>query len=194
MKRIFGLLALCALLFAAPIAAQTITRTFYSGNPKAGEIISSGTISWSLVTFQAAADSSIVAGPVCDFTGANRLPGRIVFSFSWSGVVGGGSTTSIQFRPFSHATATEAAGAKSTIGSTANGMYLGYYSKAGAYASIFTITNTAAGSCGAYLCTGAGATTPLTNPPRFMSFQIDKEGDGRFTAGTVTLEWYAYAQ
>lgn len=186
---VIALALLCHFAMSQTVTGPTTTR-WANGNEQPGRMIASGSVVWSLTTLESDADSSITTA-VIDLPGQTRLASMYIFNFKWASATGGSTTTQLQLTPYWHAEATSTAGA--SIGAT-NSVYIGGFTPTGA-ANALTV-----------LCqaTAAGAVPLVIVPntygflsgcvPRYLSFKLDKEGNGKFTAGTATLYWEAYAK
>lgn len=190
-------IAIVLIAFAGSAFAQyigTVTPAYYDSQPRAvsGRQIATGTVTCpTLVALQADADSSITTA-IIDLTGLDRLPGRVFFYFTASGLVGGTGTAEVQISMYWHVLSTETPGANA--GYLTNACFLANFGQV----SSSPLTTVDWGTASAvnfpfFLPQATGATRTPEIGPRYVSFKFEKEGAGHYTAGTMTLVWVAYA-
>ena len=184
-----------SVLFAGGAFAQYTSTVIpaYWDTPERGvsgrQIVSGSVTLPTLVALQADADTSITTA-IIDLTGQDRLPGRAFYYFTATGLVGGTGTAKVDIAAYWHALSTETAGA--SAGYTNNAIYLGTYLASGAAPLTQVNWGTASAVYEAFFQT-ASTGKSAENGPRYVSFKFDKEGAGKYTAGTMTLVWIAYA-
>jgi hypothetical protein len=192
MKRLLIALAAC-LVVAGMAQAQTASGWADAPRATSGRLISTVSTTITLTTLQADADSSITIATPLDLTGTDRLPGAVLVYIAATGAAGGGTTTHLDFLFYGHGASTSTTGLNAAI---ANNVLASTLSGAPAITAQPLTMNAVAAPSGLLqlLPSNGGVSGARACLPRYLSFNYAKHGDGKFTAGTVTVTFYTYAQ
>lgn len=189
-----GILALYSIWALDNARAQTSTTSAKYSGKRPGELMGAGTLTWRLATLAADADTSMIATALINtWNDSNtEIPSKLFVGVYWDSAAGGNTTTELRVAVNGHWVSTDAAMAAWT-----GPMYFFNYGVA-TTSTLAYITGpckaTAKGATAGILDTGLPATSGdnVISPPPYISVKIDKEGNGKHTAGYVRVEWKTF--
>jgi hypothetical protein len=161
------------------------TKNPYSAGT--GQLTTSNSATWNLADIEADTDSCVFS-TVFDMTNADLAPKAVVVYVVWTAAAGGSTTTSFGVTLFAHGANTSTAGSNTT--QFDNRVPLGAWQVAPNDTASVACKATAAGEAVMFIVESASPYSAPSVLPRYVSVAIQKEGNGKFTAGTVTVYIY----
>lgn len=151
-----------------------------------GMVTTANSVTWNLTDLEADTDSCMFSS-VFDMTNAEDAPRGVSVWLSWTGATGVDTNSVFNVTMYAHPADTSVAGYNSAFD---NRLTLGAWQEAPNDTATIHCNNTAGGEALMFV---KEAVSPYNAPimlPRYVSVAVQKDGDGYFTAGTVTVYIY----
>lgn len=183
------IVAICFLVWTAGNATDTLVKTKTRTFQASRALVSAGSASWTLASIEADTDSCVFSS-VFDLTGAEFTPKNLALYIVWAGAAGGSTSSSLGVTLYAHGASTSTAGSNAT--QIDNRIPLGAWQVAANDTATINVKATAAGEALLFPVLNASPYSTPTMLPRYISVAVQKEGNGLFSAGTVTVYFYPY--